>query len=103
MSTGLMERLEVSLDRDWLVAQIEKVKIDELYLTLQQGILAGACLGRFDHQAWSIEEAAFLKGWTLEGAKNIVTTALEHCVQQAPNEDVRAELNRIGNWLFPTE
>lgn len=99
MSTGLLERLAVSIDRDWLVAQIDAIED----LSFRERISAGKCLGRFDRTAWSTEEVAFLESGSLERVKEIATMALDHCVRQAPNEGVRSELNRIGNWLFPTE
>ncbi len=99
MSTGLLERLAVSVDRDWLVAQIDTIE----GLSFRERISAGKCLGRFDRTSWSVEEVAFLGGGTLDRVKEIATMALDHCVRQAPDENVRAELNRIGNWLFPVE
>ena len=99
MSTGLLERLAVSIDRDWLLAPIDAIE----GLSFRERISAGKCLGRFDHTSWSTEEVAFLGGGSLDRVKEIATVALDHCVRQAPNESVRAELNRIGNWLFPVE
>ena len=99
MSQGLMERLEVSIDRDWLVAQIETIES----LSFREKITAGKCLGRFDRQAWSTEETAFLGGGTLDRVQEIATIALDHCTQQAPNDEVRAELTRIRTWLAEEE
>ena len=99
MLNSLFERLRVSIDRDWLIAQIEAVE----GLSSKQRIAAGKCLGRFDGAAWSTEEAAFLGGLPHCSTKEAVTQALDRCVQNAPNEGVRTELNRIGNWLFPVE
>lgn len=99
MSQGLMERLSVTIDRDWLVTQIEAIE----NLSFREKITAGKCLGRFDHQAWSTEETAFLGGGTLDRVREIATIALDYCTRQAPNDEVRAELSRIGNWLFVTE
>lgn len=97
MPAQLMERLEVSLDRNWLVAQIETIES----LSFREKISAGKCLGRFDRMAWSTEEVAFLGGGSLDRVREIATTALDHCVHHAPDKSVRTELNRIGNWLFP--
>lgn len=99
MSTGLIERLEIKVDRHWLVAQIDAIE----GLTFQERIVAGKCLGRFNREAWSVEEVAFLGGGSLGRVKEIATMALDHCVHKASNENLRSELNRIGNWLFPVE
>lgn len=96
---SLMERLRVSIDRDWLVAQIEVIET----LSFREKITASKCLGRFDHHAWSLEETAFLGGGTLKRVTEITVIALDHCVQKAPSDDVRAELNRIRTWLFQPE
>lgn len=99
MSTGLMERLSISIDRDWLVAQIEAIES----LSFLEKITAGKCLGRFERQSWSTEETAFLGGGTLDRVREIATIALDQCSQQAPNDEVRAELSRIRIWLFEAE
>ena len=97
MSQGLLERLpDVRIDRDWLVAQIEAIES----LSFREKITAGKCLGRFEHQSWSTEEAAFLGGGNLDRVREIATIALHHCVQQAPNDEVRVELARVWKWLF---
>lgn len=99
MVNSLMERLQVSIDRDWLVAQIDAIET----LSFRDKITAGKCLGRFDHYAWSTEENAFLGGGTLERVREIATIALDHCEKQAPSDEVRAELGRIRTWLFTEE
>lgn len=99
MSTGLLERLAVSVDRDWLTEQIDAIE----GISFRERISAGKCLGRFDRTAWSAEEVAFLDGGNFNRVKEIATIALDHCTRQAPDEKTRAELNRIGNWLFPID
>ncbi len=99
MSQGLMERLPVSIDRDWLVSQIDAIQT----LSFWEKITVGKCLGRFDRESWCLEETAFLGGGTLERVREIATITLDHCAQQAPNDEVRAELARIRAWLFETE
>lgn len=96
---GLMERLPISIDRDWLVAQIDTIES----LSFREKITAGKCLGRFEREAWSTEETAFLGSGDLNRVIEIATTALDHCTRQAPSDEVRAELARIRVWLFESE
>ena len=98
MSLGLMDRLPVSIDRDWVVAQMEAIES----LSFWEKVSAGKCLGRFDREAWSMEEVAFLSNGktSLERVREIATVALDHCDRQAPTVEVRTELARIRTWLF---
>lgn len=99
MVNSLIERLQVSIDRDWLVAQIDAIST----LSFQEKITAGKCLGRFEHHAWCLEETAFLESKTLERVTEIATIALDHCDKQAPSDEMKAELTRIRTWLFTEE
>ena len=100
MSEGLLERLPVSIDRDWLITQIDGV---ESLTSREDRINAGKCLGRFDHTAWSTEEVAFLGNGNLDRVREIATMALDHCDQQASDDELRAELARVRAWLFEPE
>jgi hypothetical protein len=97
MSKGLLERLSgVLIDRDWLVAQIDAIE----GLTFHERIVAGKCLGRFDHTAQSTEEVAFLGNGDIDRTREIVTMALDHCDQHASDDELRSELTRVRVWLF---
>lgn len=99
VSNGLLERLPVSISRDWLVGQIDAIE----GLTLRERIIAGRCLGRFHNEAWSSEEVAFLSDGDLSRIKEVATMALSRCCEQAPDDRIRAELIRISFWLFKPE